>query len=622
MAQTPVIGEFLGGLTYKKRPVGQAGSTVAMRAAAKSYVKTYAAKPTATTRLLANVTVAKARLTSRQSVVKRIRAGGCHNVTQLTRQIDYITRDDTVETWSFDGGELENVSPSVLAENIAGWEDNWYGNPRYGHTDHFIISFPKDVDPEVGAAISRQWACEVFGGGLSDRWSFVTTFHTDSASEHPHAHIVVNKRGMDEGEFLSISDKERSHTSYDEMRDLHVTIAAEHGVELFNTPRLSRGIIEKAPRQSEVRAALSEDREVVIEDLSETDKVYRTAAVEAFADHYAKLSTMFEMVPQTTAAPSLAALCRQYVKALETGEMTIDDQTTYSPDVARRAFETIDSSLALFKTMREETKEADDPSYKTQMELSIERNLGSIYHHLSGNPTYDELYVPAQTESPYAIPAVRLLADANYYASKGEMDDLTAEKVQDLFERSQDVIYSHFLNNQNMLALEDDVQELHETRFAFGGPQSEQLAQSWTQSETDNTLRDLREAKSEIEAAITVSGLDEVPISVYDELIRLNALPQTKEVTEQFVKDVENAFTADQLHSMGQGQIARLDLPRDLGPSGGYNIAAALIERSPETVGLSGDQNVRHLVNALRSVGLNVAKGSSLGRDDDNCFSI
>ena len=76
---------------------------------------------------------------SPQSVVKRIRAGGCHSKEELTRQLSYITREEAAHaTWSNFAGVDRDLRPNTLSRAVEDWSSSWRG-----HTDHIILSFPK-----------------------------------------------------------------------------------------------------------------------------------------------------------------------------------------------------------------------------------------------------------------------------------------------------------------------------------------------------------------------------------------------------------------------------------------------------------------------------------------------
>ncbi|MGS4985917.1 relaxase/mobilization nuclease domain-containing protein [Pseudosulfitobacter sp. RP-4] len=227
-----------------------------------------------------------------QSVVKRVGTGGCHSPKELRRQMKYILRDEAqVAAWSNQIG-IDRVFGERGMENvIADWSASWCGAPKRGHTDHIILSFPKGTEAELAEAISREWAQEVFGGDYRDRYRYVAALHCNT--DHVHAHVLVDKVGMEDGKFLSIS--RHSEISYDMMRELHAQIAGEHGLVLNASSRLSRGIMENAPRDTDLQAARKEGREPVVAPLDPESRALREAEIRTHAEGYRQLAQLAGM---------------------------------------------------------------------------------------------------------------------------------------------------------------------------------------------------------------------------------------------------------------------------------------------------------------------------------------
>ena len=223
-----------------------------------------------------------------QSVVKRVPAGGARSTKELKRQLEYVTRDDGVKaTWMNMNGTERDLFKNTVATTIPLWASTWSGAPKRGHTDHIILSFPHGTDVEVAESIAREWGQAVFANGeFGDRWQYIAGLHQDT--DHVHAHFVVNKRGVEWGQFLSISMK--SELNYDIMRELHAKISTEHGVAMNASSRLSRGIIENAPRETDYRAAHAQGTTAEVEPLSTVSRMKREAMNRGFARQYKGLS--------------------------------------------------------------------------------------------------------------------------------------------------------------------------------------------------------------------------------------------------------------------------------------------------------------------------------------------
>ena len=228
-----------------------------------------------------------------QSVVKRVKNGGTHSAKELKRQLEYITRDEAVQsTWLNFNGTERDLRKNSVDTTVPLWTSSWAGNPKRGHTDHIILSFPNDTNPEVAEDIAREWGREVFGSGnFGDQWRYVGALHANT--EHVHAHFIVDKRGNDHGQFLSISMK--SELNYDVMRELHAKIANDHGLALNASSRLSRGIVDLPPSDIKYRIAheaqkLDGDNESKTKaetpPMSAIERERREALVNSFAQQY------------------------------------------------------------------------------------------------------------------------------------------------------------------------------------------------------------------------------------------------------------------------------------------------------------------------------------------------
>lgn len=225
-----------------------------------------------------------------QSVVKRIVRGGTRNALQLTRQISYITRENTVKSWaSLNGMGVTEISADDVPNTVSHWSSGWRGNPKHGHTDHILLSFPKGTDPEVAQEIAEEWGEEMFGeGAFGDTWQYVAAFHKEEDKDHPHAHFIVNKLGFYDREWLSISNQ--GHIDFDTMREFHAEIAGRHGVELTASSRLSRGITKPGPDQSDYRNAMREGRVVEPKVFSENRQAKMREEIGIFIQSYETLA--------------------------------------------------------------------------------------------------------------------------------------------------------------------------------------------------------------------------------------------------------------------------------------------------------------------------------------------
>ena len=193
-----------------------------------------------------------------QAVVKMIRKGGASDLRGLRAQMAYLSRQGDVplqRSEAFMGIEVD-------AEQAAAIESTWRmppeGSGRADRTSHFLVSFPTETPHGAAERAGRAWAEEMFGSGRfgGDSYDYYTAFHTDRA--HPHMHVVVHRRGLEQGAWLKVS--QRSDLNYDAMRAVLVEVAAREGIELEATPRLERGVHDRPVPDAEHRRAEAERR--------------------------------------------------------------------------------------------------------------------------------------------------------------------------------------------------------------------------------------------------------------------------------------------------------------------------------------------------------------------------
>ncbi|MGN7870782.1 relaxase/mobilization nuclease domain-containing protein [Paracoccus sp. 22332] len=195
-------------------------------------------------------------------VLKRIRRGGTHTARRLTAQLDYLFGKSEAVFGNMVAFELEarDLSSRERREIARDWSDGWRGEPKNGHTTHLLLSFPYDLSPRKALRIAEAWAFEMFQSGthIQDEWAYVAALHTDRS--HPHVHIVLNNRGLENGTWFYIARD--AVFSLDLMKERLAEIAAEFGVTLDASSRLERGILTYGPTRAEIEGAAREHRPV------------------------------------------------------------------------------------------------------------------------------------------------------------------------------------------------------------------------------------------------------------------------------------------------------------------------------------------------------------------------
>ena len=215
----------------------------------------------------------------RAAVFKAIRGGGTHTKSQLANQLGYLTTKSThiVDSSGFldgksklDRGEIKDLTERFAKRWSAGFK------PKLGQTTHLLMSFPIGTRGEDVRDIATDVA-ERFFQNDEGHFDYIIAVHEDR--DHPHAHLVLNRRSQ-EGEFFYLA---RGHRfNYDDFRLAMVEEAETYGVRLEATRRIDRGEVHYPAKTREVYAAKEEgrvpvERERVGKDLTRTlDEIANT----------------------------------------------------------------------------------------------------------------------------------------------------------------------------------------------------------------------------------------------------------------------------------------------------------------------------------------------------------
>lgn len=118
-------------------------------------------------------------------------------------------------------------------------------------TTHIVVSFPRSSNREAAHSAARAWAAKMFGSGFGGgQYNYLTTFHTDR--DHPHLHVVVNRRELLGRNWLKIS-RRHPHLNYEALRTEMADISRHHGIMLDATSRAERGIAGRPMTFAEYR---------------------------------------------------------------------------------------------------------------------------------------------------------------------------------------------------------------------------------------------------------------------------------------------------------------------------------------------------------------------------------
>ncbi len=226
----------------------------------------------------------------RAAVFKAIRGGGTNSKSELSNQLGYLTTKSThiVDSSGFLDGKskLDNREIKDLTDRFSKrWSAGF--KPKLGQTTHMLMSFPIGTDGGDVRDIASDVA-ERFFQTDEGHFDYIIAVHEDR--DHPHAHIVLNRRSQ-EGEFFYLARNHRFN--YDDFRLAMVEEAEKYGVRLEATRRIDRGVVHYPPRTSEVYAAKSKGREAeqrervgadlerALAEIANTREIYESLAAEA-----------------------------------------------------------------------------------------------------------------------------------------------------------------------------------------------------------------------------------------------------------------------------------------------------------------------------------------------------
>lgn len=306
------------------------------------------------------------------AIFKGIRDGGTHTKAQLRNQLEYLTTKSSFiidSRGTYDGQkvlsakEIEQVARRFSAQ----WNEGFH--PKLGHTSHLLMAFPIGTDGADVAEITRE-VCERFFLGDGSQFDFIAAIHEDR--DHPHAHIVLNRRSKD-GEFFYL--KQGHHFDYDSFREAMVEAADQHGLRLEATRRLERGITTKSPSDVEYRRAqeagqdvsererVGPDLDQALADIAQQARLYRGLAAEASRENQHDIARALERA---------ATLLAQ-------GKPIVADGEVYGMAEEQHTFDEVVDAFHDKIEQAEEVVEQAPPDRRA----ALEQELNEIYRSIS-----------------------------------------------------------------------------------------------------------------------------------------------------------------------------------------------------------------------------------------------
>jgi len=234
------------------------------------------------------------------AIFKAIRSGGTHTRAQLRNQLGYLTSKSSMiidSRGTYDGQERlsEKEAEQVTRRFAAQWNEGF--NPKLGHTSHLLMAFPIGTRVEDVGEITRE-ICERFFQGEGSHFDYIAAVHEDR--DHPHAHVVLNRRSKD-GEVFFL--KQDHHFNYDAFREAMVEVSDRYGLRLEATRRAERGVVTKAPADAQVRRAMENSQTVcerervgpeldrALAEIAGHARLYRGLAAEASRETHEEIAT-------------------------------------------------------------------------------------------------------------------------------------------------------------------------------------------------------------------------------------------------------------------------------------------------------------------------------------------
>ncbi len=306
-----------------------------------------------------------------QAVVKMIRNGGASNVKGLGAQMSYLSRqgrEPLERSERYMGLEVDEDQARAMERS---WRMPNEGEGRADRTSHFIVSFPEGTNKRDAHQAGRDWAEEMFGSGKygGDCFDYYTGFHTDQA--HPHMHVVVYRRGLENGEWLKVS--KRGDINYDRMREELVRVAARSRIELEASTRFARGRHDRPVPDAEYRKAAAEHRAPRAPDHTRETAIRAAAAMIHYSREFAANARKIERE-----APEQAALLREAAETIEHGreiKMRVDsdkaarqERTTANPRIEEMRVAVRDN----FRELDRSAAEVDDRCARMRLLRQIE----------------------------------------------------------------------------------------------------------------------------------------------------------------------------------------------------------------------------------------------------------
>ncbi len=361
-----------------------------------------------------------------QAMVKLVGRGGVKNAGSLRDQMRYLGRGGDVPLLRSDRYAGREIDDEVFDRMVDAWGldlDRTTGSDR---TTHFVVSFPADTDRDAAERAGRAWADEMFGGGrFSDAWDYYTAYHRDT--DYPHIHVVVNRRGLESGTWLTIS--RRSEITFDILREVQVEVARREHIHLEATPRLARGLHDRPVPDAEVRRARAEGRAPEAPAHTPVTACVAAATVIAHAKRFAaEANAIRERYPEFAARLDVAA------RTLEEGR-SLDDASSKSlvylvkeeNEMATAVEEKEQALLSEIKQMDSELRDVPNGQDRVQLQREVATMKAEAAQWVQGSKELEPYRQPARNGDYAGLAASADKEDSGRAAIIQDADRRSAE---------------------------------------------------------------------------------------------------------------------------------------------------------------------------------------------------
>ncbi|WP_456391174.1 relaxase/mobilization nuclease domain-containing protein [Profundibacter sp.] len=330
-----------------------------------------------------------------KAVFKLIGKGGTSNRSGLKGQMNYIFNTDKVARIIDPSGRVDTygvVENADINRMTLDWSCDWWNGTRNGNTSHMILSYPNGTSIDDVETITRAVCEEMFESGHA-RFKYVAAIHDDT-EDHPHAHVIVNRRGSDSKLFNMRSGTEYSYEGFRESMAVH---AGRIGIQLDPTFRFERGVRERQPSLTEQRIAHEEER-------APRQRRYNDLEIEALDDKISHAKIVYHAMSVIAANANCERLERAYFSMAEIVEVNGMGGDFIMPELSADELERFDQYVTVLNDAFERTErvlQTKDAAARVPVEMNLTKNMRALTE-LNPNAEYAKaLHQRADASSIY-----------------------------------------------------------------------------------------------------------------------------------------------------------------------------------------------------------------------------